>query len=193
MKKLILSSLIVTMLFFGGTANAGITTGGLAFLAAVEAGVYAPSVVALAAFVFTGGAVGGAVGLGSKFLIEKIPPVEEQLKSVTETRKTVYNVIWYTIILACFVYLDEDHQVVEFGSIDPSNASEHGLTKKDATVYNEELAEINLAFDEFSKRYNNEMTQEEATTAYNEVATDVGLSSGARSVLSKVFVHALEK
>ena len=34
------------------------------------------------------------------------------------------------------------------------------------------------------------MTQEEATAAYNEVATDVCLSSGARDVLSKVIVHA---
>ena len=161
MKKLILSSLIVTMLFFGGTANAGVAVFASGLYIIPPVGVY--GMVSLA----TGGA----------YLFRE--------RTDDEFAKSLVSL--------GFITLDENRQVVEFKSIDPSNASEQGLTEDEATVYNEDLAIINLAYDEFSKRYDDEMTQEEATTAYNEVATDVGLSSGARSVLSKVFVHALEK
>ena len=171
MKKLILSSLIVTMLFFGGTANAA--TGSL--LLSIPTG--GAGIAFVAAAIFSGGVGGLAAGIGfTGFLIEG---------------RDYYLAI--SLVGLGVAVLDENRQVVEFKSIDPSNASEQGLTEDEAIVYNEDLAIINLAYDEFSKRYNNEMTQEEATTAYNEVATDVGLSSGARSVLSKVFVHALEK
>ena len=97
------------------------------------------------------------------------------------------------LIWSGLVLLDEDRQVLEFKSIDPSNASKHGLTEDEAAAYNEDLAEINLASDEFSRRYNDEttMTQEQATAAYNEVATDAGLSPGARSAFSKIAAHAL--
>ena len=176
MKKLILSSLIVTMLFFGGTANAG-----LAGVAAGVAGVVVGGVALGGEAVFasfTLGTFGGSVlGIGMADLSAEL---------------TGYGPM-IILIGVGLITLDENRQVVEFKSIDPSNASEQGLTEDEATVYNEDLAIINLAYDEFSKRYDDEMIQEEATTAYNEVATDVGLSSGARSVLSKVFVHALEK
>ena len=166
MKKLILSSLIAMMLFCG-TANAGV-------VAAIALGppTGGAGIVFTVALIFAGGAAGFDVG---KFVRE-----EGGSRSAA--------------ILAAlgWAFLDEDRQVMVFKSIEPSNASKHGLTKDEAAVYNEDLEEINLAFDEFSRRYNGEtITQEQATAAYNEVATDVGLSSGAGSVLSKVFVHAL--
>ena len=95
------------------------------------------------------------------------------------------------IILFGLVLLDENHQVVEFGPIDPSSASQCNLTEDEMNAYNEQLAEINIAYDEFSKRhYNDKMTQEEAIAAYNKVTTDAGLSSGVRSAFSKIAAHA---
>ena len=165
MKKLILSSLIVTMLFFGGTANAGMV---------ITASLGVP---VGAAFVTTLMVSSGVVGLGFAYFLK-------------DTKGGMFGA---AMVMFGFALLDENHQVVEFEPIDPSNASKlrkHGITKKEAIVYNEDLSRINLTYDEFSKRYNKEMTQEQATAAYNEVATDVGLSSGARDVLSKVIVHA---
>ena len=170
MKKLILSSLIVTMLFFGGTANAGLGPAAVAITATTTLTFAVASAAALLLITAGGGFAGVEI---ANFLTEETGNLKAFLFGLG--------------ILA----LNENRQVVEFKLIDPSNASKYGLTEKDATVYNEGLPEINLALDELSKRRNGEMTKEQAITAYNEVATDVGLSSGARSVLSKVFVHAL--
>ena len=188
MKKLILSSLIATMLFSGGTANAGSLVGmglgpglGVAFVGAVISSA-------------------GIFGLGSTFLLEKSLPLEsllleEEILFLEEILGGKIDIDITTLYAASLglILLDKDRQVLGFKSINPSNASKHGLTKKDATVYNEDLARINLAYDEFSKRHNNEMTQEQANAVYNEVATDVRLSPGARGVLFKVFAHALTK
>ena len=170
MKKLILNLLIVTMLFSGGTANA--TAVGLTALSVPVGG--AVFAVALAA-----GYLGGiTVGVG----VSAMNKIESGLIVVLTTFG----------IAGIFVLLDEDRQVVEFGSIDPSNASKYDLTEYEVTAYNKGLPEINLALDELSKRHNGEttMTREQAIAAYNEVAIDVGLSSGARSALSKIFAYA---
>ena len=169
MKKLILSSLIVTMLFFGGTANAGVFAGG-----AVVGGAGAGLAYAMAGM-SAGAVVGGTVGFIAAGFVDQ---------------KTGSGLLTILVLLS-IVALDENHQVVEFGPIDPSSASKCNLTEDEMNAYNEQLAEINIAYDEFSKRhYNDKMTQEEAIAAYNKVTTDAGLSSGVRNTFSKIAAHA---
>ena len=170
MKKLILSSLIVTMLFFGGTANAGMIAGG--GVVVITGSGLAFAVAALS----TGGAIGGTFG-------------SIIVNFMASNRSTVTTRIVFTSL---FVFLDENHQVMEFGPINPSSASKCNLTEDEMNAYNNQLVEVNIAYDEFSKRYyNDKMTEEEAIAAYNKVATDVGLSSGARNAFSKISAHAL--
>ena len=86
--------------------------------------------------------------------------------------------------------LDENRQVIEFKSIDPAHASDHGVTEAEIDIYNSELPIINLVVDEFSKLYGNEvMTPEEATVALKEVATAVGLSEECQVALSRIVNH----
>ena len=86
--------------------------------------------------------------------------------------------------------LNENRQVIEFKSIDPAHASDHGVTEAEIDIYNSELPIINLVVDEFSKLYGNEvMTPEEATAALKEVATAVGLSEECQVALSRIVNH----
>ena len=176
MKKLILSSLIATMLFFGGTANASVAV-------PVAAVVFVPATAGTGTILVLG-FIGAAGMIGGAAAVAEVPSF---------VREETGSDFWASLAGVGLVLLDEDRQVLEFKSIDPSNASKHGLTKGEAIVYNEDLAIINLTYDEFSKRYNKEMTPGQAIAAYDEIATHAGLSSGARDVLSKVFTHALEK
>ena len=98
MKKLILSSLIATMLFFGGTANAGV--------AGVTLGVVTGGVASGASFLLIGGV--------TSFLVAKF--VKE---------RTDDNFVLFLATLG-WILLDEDRQVMVFKSIDPSNAGNHG-------------------------------------------------------------------
>ena len=176
MKKFILSSLIVTMLFFGGTANAGIIIGG-----AVGATIGAGTAILPVAFVLSLFVAPWTIVT----LQKKADPGFEQIGAILAGLGAGLGVI----------FLDEDRQMVEFGSIDPSNASKYDLTEDEVVAYNEGLPGINLALDELSKRYNDEttMTKEEATAAYNEVAKYADISPGARSALSKVLDALTEK
>jgi len=174
MKKFILSSLIVTMLFFGGTANAGIIIGG-AVGATIGAG--AGTAILPVAFVLS-------------LFVAPWTIVTLQKKADPGFERIVATLVGVGAGVGV-IFLDEDRQMVEFGSIDPSNASKYDLTEDEVVAYNEGLPGINLALDELSKRYNDEttMTKEEATAAYNEVAKYADISPGARSALSKVLAY----
>ena len=169
MKKFILGSLTAMMLFLSSTTNAGLVGAGFA-------AVTFPFGMAPAFF----------VGFVS---IEIIAPVAERyVEKMTDDSNMGF------LAALGFVFLGENRQVMVFKSIAPYSASKHGLTKAEVVVYNEELARINLASDEFSKQHKGKlMTEEEAIVACNQVATNVGLSSDARRVLSKVFFNALKK
>ena len=102
---------------------------------------------------------------------------------------TASGFTWF-LAAAGFIVLDENRQVIEFKSIDPAHASDHGVTEAEIDIYNSELPIINLVVDEFSKLYGNEvMTPEEATAALKEVATAVGLSEECQVALSRIVNH----
>ena len=173
MKKIVLSSLITMMLFFGGTADAMV---GAALV---------PPAGGSVAFVLLIGFSAGVLG-------------QEVGKAVAEKTESSFAGVIVALGLA-FVVLDENRQVIEFKPITPANASEHGLTETEVDVYNNELARINLVSDEFTKWYNeNEndndndkvMTQEEAKVVYNQVATAAHLSQEARNAVFKLVAHA---
>ena len=180
MKKIILSSLITTVLLFSGTASGAIAAGGFIVtgLVASDAGV-----AGVAAAVVVGmGAVVGAIGGITQ------PDMQKYVAKRTGSKATSK----VTGILAAIgiIALDENRQVIEFKSIDPAHASDHGVTEAEIDIYNSELPIINLVVDEFSKLYGNEvMTPEEATAALKEVATAVGLSEECQVALSRIVNH----
>ena len=175
MKKIVLSSLITTVLLFSGTASGVVVIAG--------GGVIAAGLVAgggVAAGVLTGmGAAAGAIGGFAAY------DLQEYVAKRTGSRARGILVAIIGIIA-----LDENRQVIEFKSIDPAHASDHGVTEAEIDIYNSELPIINLVVDEFSKLYGNEvMTPEEATAALKEVATAVGLSEECQVALSRIVNH----
>ena len=76
-----------------------------------------------------------------------------------ETEEKIFK-INFTLGLGVIV-LDENRQVIEFKSIAPANASEHGLTETEVDVYNSELDIINVVSDEFTKWYNENENENE--------------------------------
>ena len=173
MKKIVLSSLITIVLLFSGTANALLVVG-LIF-------TVGPAVSSLPSLLLVAAGVLGGFGVG-----------------VELTDRGVWNLVAEKtgskgLAAAAFVgviALDENRQVIEFKSIDPAHASDHGLTEAEVDIYNSGLPIINIVVDEFSKLYGDEvMTQQEATAAFKEVAVAAGLSEECQVALSRVIIH----
>ena len=174
MKKIILSSLITTVLLFSGTASGVVVSG------SVVAGLATGSSVAgmITGSVLTGIGLAGIVGGVEAYDIREY--IAKRTKFETAG---ILFAMW-------IIVLDENRQVIEFKSIDPAHASDHGVTEAEIDIYNSELPIINLVVDEFSKLYGNEvMTPEEATVALKEVATAVGLSEECQVALSRIVNH----
>ena len=184
MKKIILSSLITTVLLFSGTASGAV--GGVALIGAggvIAAGGSVAGGGSVAAMI-TGtvvSGIGGIVGITGAILTYDVQEYVVQ--------RTEFEAVGIAAAIAIIV-LDENRQVIEFKSIDPAHASDHGVTEAEIDIYNSELPIINLVVDEFSKLYGNEvMTPEEATAALKEVATAVGLSEECQVALSRIVNH----
>ena len=180
MKKIVLSSLITTMLLFSGTANAVavLVTGGFFGVLAVAGQGFVGGTLALlvGAAGFSGG-LGGLVELGDRGIWQLIAEKTESEGLAT----------------AAFVgsiFLDENRQVIEFKSIDPVHASDHGLTEAEVDIYNSGLPIINVVVDEFFKLHGDEvMTQQEAIAAFKKVAIAAGLSEECQVALSRVVTY----
>ena len=179
MKKIVLSSLITIVLLFSGTANAAfvITVGGIATAMTTLASPILGPILGI-----TGVVVG--VGVGAELTARdtwNLIAEEAGFKGLAAT------------VFVGFAILDENRQVIEFKSIDPAHASDHGVTEAEIDIYNSELPIINIVVDEFSKLYGDEvMTQQEATAAFKEVAVAAGLSEECQVVLSRVVIHQLK-
>ena len=179
MKKIVLSSLITIVLLFSGTANAALTitvVGFTAFMTTLASPI--PGFLLGAA-----GLVGG-IGVGVELT------ARDAWSLIAE--KTGSEGLAAAAVVG-LVLLDENRQVIEFKSIDPAHASDHGVTEAEIDIYNSELPIINIVADEFSKLYGDEvMTQQEATAAFKEVAVAAGLSEECQVVLSRVVIHQLK-
>ena len=175
MKKIVLSSLITTVLLFSGTASgagAGIAAGGVIAAGGSVAAMITGTVIAGI------GGIAGITGFITAYGLQEYV-----------VKRTEFKAVGIAAAIGILV-LDENRQVIEFKSIDPAHASDHGVTEAEIDIYNSELPIINLVVDEFSKLYGNEvMTPEEATAALKEVATAVGLSEECQVALSRIVNH----
>ena len=173
MKKIVLSSLITIVLLFSGTANAFVAVGVAIF-------PVGPTVSIPASLLF------GATGvIGGGVVVELTDRGVWSFIAEKTGSKGLAFVAFMGVIA-----LDENRQVIEFKSIDPAHASDHGLTEAEVDIYNSGLPIINIVADEFSKLYGDEvMTQQEATAAFKEVAVAAGLSEECQVALSRVIIH----
>ena len=179
MKKIVLSSLITTVLLFSGTAS-GVAVTAVGVVGGIILVVTAPvNIPTLAGSILIG--IGGIVAVKGGL---EVYDLQEYVAKRTESKAAGF------LAAIGFIVLDETRQVIEFKSIDPAHASDHGVTEAEIDIYNSELPIINLVVDEFSKLYGNEvMTPEEATAALKEVATSVGLSEECQVALSRIVNH----
>ena len=174
MKKIVLSSLITTVLLFSGTASGFAVAGGAGLVAG------GGSVAAM----ITGTVIAGIGGIAGIMGIIASDDIQKYIAKRTGSKATGI------LVAIGIIALDENRQVIEFKSIDPAHASDHGVTEAEIDIYNSELPIINLVVDEFSKLYGNEvMTPEEATVALKEIATSVGLSEECQVALSRIVNH----
>lgn len=179
MKKIVLSSLITTVLLFSGTASATVAVSGVVIFGGVVIAAGGSVAGVITGSVLTGMGVIAAVMGGTGVL-----DIQEYVAKRTESKAAGF------LAAIAIIGLDENRQVIEFKSIDPAHASDHGVTEAEIDIYNSELPIINLVVDEFSKLYGNEvMTPEEATVALKEVATAVGLSEECQVALSRIVNH----
>ena len=185
MKKIILSSIITTVLLFSGTASGVAVTASGGIVAGFAIGLAGGGV----ALTVAGGVL---IGIGGITAVKGgLAVYDHQVSDLREyvAKRTESEALGIAAAIGILV-LDENRQVIEFKSIDPAHASDHGVTEAEIDIYNSELPIINLVVDEFSKLYGNEvMTPEEATVALKEVATAVGLSEECQVALSRIVNH----